>query len=173
MLKNEQKIIKKWNTRYNYRKFAQFYKLVKFIIGPKVLVIVPFRCTTYVDSDKNIFEPFCTKMHCDAIRLTGQSRYSICLLYGQGFHTYSTGLRYTLRYPFKTYRVYSRYWYNFRTLHLHSPLKWWREPRLRPKLIRHLRTAKWAFCREWRRCWQISGSASFPHIQRMTFTTPA
>ena len=44
----------------------------------------------YVDYDKNILEPFCTKMHCDAIRLTGQSRYSICPLYGQGFHTYST-----------------------------------------------------------------------------------
>ena len=87
MLKNEQKIIKKWNTRYNYRKFAQFYELVKFIIGPKVLVIGPFRCTTYVASDKNILEPFCTKMHSDAIRLTGQSRYSICLLYGQVFHT--------------------------------------------------------------------------------------
>ena len=28
-------------------------------------------------------------MHCDAIRLTGQSRYSICLLYGQVLHTYS------------------------------------------------------------------------------------
>ena len=28
-------------------------------------------------------------MHCDKIRLTDQSRYSICLLYGQGFHTYS------------------------------------------------------------------------------------
>ena len=81
---------KKLNTRYNYRKFAQFYELVKFIIGPKVLVIGPFRCTTYVDSDKNILEPFCTKMHSDAMRLTDQSGYSICLLYGQGFHTYST-----------------------------------------------------------------------------------
>ena len=74
MLKNEQKIFKKWNTRYNYRKFAQFYELVKFIIGPKLLVIGPFRCTTYVDSDKNILEPFCTKMHSDAMRLTDQSR---------------------------------------------------------------------------------------------------
>ena len=64
--------------------------MVKFIIGPKVLVIGPFRCTTYVDSDKNVLEPFCTKMLCDAMRLTGQSRYSICLLYGQVFHTYST-----------------------------------------------------------------------------------
>ena len=42
MLKNEQIIMKKLNTRYNYRKFAQFYELVKFIIGPKGLVIAPF-----------------------------------------------------------------------------------------------------------------------------------
>ena len=89
MLKNEQKKIKQWNTRYNYRKFAQFYELVKFIIGPKVLVIGPFRCTTYVEPDKNILEPFCTKMHSDAMRLTDQLGYSICPLYGQVFQPYS------------------------------------------------------------------------------------
>ena len=42
MLKNEQKILKIY-IRYNYIKFAQFYELVKFIIGPKGLVIAPFR----------------------------------------------------------------------------------------------------------------------------------
>ena len=30
-------------TSIKARKFAQYYELVKFIIGPKVLVIVPFR----------------------------------------------------------------------------------------------------------------------------------
>ena len=89
MLKDEQKSLEKWNTRYNYRKFAQFYELVKLIIGPKVLVIGPFHCTTYVDSDKNILEPFCKKMHSDVMRLTDQLGYSICLFYGQGFHPYS------------------------------------------------------------------------------------
>ena len=49
MLKDEQKIKK--ITRYSSRKFAHFYELVKFIIGPKVLVIGPFRCTTYVEPD--------------------------------------------------------------------------------------------------------------------------
>ena len=49
MLKDEQKILKIIFTRYNARKFAHFYELVKFIIGPKVLVIGPFRCTMYVD----------------------------------------------------------------------------------------------------------------------------
>ena len=43
MLKDEQKIFEKWITRYKARKFAHFYELVKFIIGPKVLVIGPFR----------------------------------------------------------------------------------------------------------------------------------
>ena len=89
MLKDEQKIIKKWNTKYNYKKFAQFYELVKFIISTKVQVIGPFRCTTYVDSDKNILDPFCKKMHNDAMRLTDQLGYSICLFYGQDFHPYS------------------------------------------------------------------------------------
>ena len=89
MLKDEQKLFKKWNTIYKYRKFAHYYELVKFIIGPKVLVIEPFRCMTYVDSEENILEPFCTKMHSDAMRLTDQLRYRICLLYGQGFHPYS------------------------------------------------------------------------------------
>ena len=43
-LLNAEKMSKKkiLNTRYNYRKFAQFYELVKFIIGPKGLVIAPF-----------------------------------------------------------------------------------------------------------------------------------
>ena len=45
---------------------------------------------TDVELYQNILEPFCTKIHSDTIRLTDQSRYSICLLYGQGFHTYST-----------------------------------------------------------------------------------
>ena len=34
---------KKRITRYNTQKFAQFYEFVKFIIGPKGLVIAPFR----------------------------------------------------------------------------------------------------------------------------------
>ena len=42
MLKNEQKIIKKRITSINAGKFAHFDELVKFIIGPKVLVIGPF-----------------------------------------------------------------------------------------------------------------------------------
>ena len=44
---------------------------------------------TDVELYQNILEPFCTKMHSDAMRLTDQLGYSICLLYGQGFHTYS------------------------------------------------------------------------------------
>ena len=51
---------------------------------------------TYVNPDKNILEPFCTKMHCDAIRLTVQSGYSICLFYGQVFHPYSKPNIYTI-----------------------------------------------------------------------------
>ena len=43
MLKDEQKIYKKRITGIKARKFAHYYELVKFIIGPKVLVIVPFR----------------------------------------------------------------------------------------------------------------------------------
>ena len=43
MLKDEQKIIKKLITSINARNFAYYYELVKFIIGPKVLVIAPFR----------------------------------------------------------------------------------------------------------------------------------
>ena len=37
------KIIKNELLGYNYRKFAQFYELIKFIIGMKGLVIAPFR----------------------------------------------------------------------------------------------------------------------------------
>ena len=44
---------------------------------------------TDVELYPNILEPFCTKMYCDAIWLTDQSRYSICLLYSQEFRTYS------------------------------------------------------------------------------------
>ena len=43
LLKDKQNIIKKWVTRYNTQKFAHFNELVKFIIGPKGLVIAPFR----------------------------------------------------------------------------------------------------------------------------------
>ena len=43
MRKDEQKMIKKRITRYNAGNFAHFYELVKFIIGPEVLVIAPFR----------------------------------------------------------------------------------------------------------------------------------
>ena len=43
MLKDEQKYIFKNITRIKARKFAHFDELVKFIIGPKVLVIGPFR----------------------------------------------------------------------------------------------------------------------------------
>ena len=60
MLKDEQKIFKKWITSIKARNFAHYYELVKFIIGPKVLVIGPFRCTTYVEPDKNILEHFGT-----------------------------------------------------------------------------------------------------------------
>ena len=70
-------------------KFAQFYELVKCIIGSKLQVIRPFRCTTYVDSEKIILEPFCTKMHSKTMRITHQSCYSICLRYGQRLHTCS------------------------------------------------------------------------------------
>ena len=45
---------------------------------------------TDVELYQNILEPFCTKMHCDTIRLTDQSGYSICLFYGQVFQPYST-----------------------------------------------------------------------------------
>ena len=42
MQKDEQKIIEKWITSIKSRTFAHYYELVKFIIGPKVLVIVPY-----------------------------------------------------------------------------------------------------------------------------------
>ena len=56
------KKIEKWITSIKSRKFAHYNELVKFIIGPKVLFIGPFRCTTYVEPDKNILEHFYTKM---------------------------------------------------------------------------------------------------------------
>ena len=45
---------------------------------------------TDVELYQNILEPFCTKMHSDAMRLTDQLGYSMCLFYGQGIHLYST-----------------------------------------------------------------------------------
>ena len=86
MLKDEQKIIEKW---INFLKFAHFCELFKFIIGPKVLVIGPFRCTTYVEPDKNILEPFLHENEVLTIGLTDWSGYSICLHYDQRFHPYS------------------------------------------------------------------------------------
>ena len=43
MLKDEQKIIKRIITSIKSRKFSHYYEMVKFIIGTKVIVIVPFR----------------------------------------------------------------------------------------------------------------------------------
>ena len=43
MLKDEQNIFKKLITSIKAREFAHYYELVKFIIGPKVIVIVTFR----------------------------------------------------------------------------------------------------------------------------------
>ena len=43
MLKDEQNNIEKGITSIKARTFAHYYELFKFIIGPKVLVIVQFR----------------------------------------------------------------------------------------------------------------------------------
>ena len=46
---------------------------------------------TDVELYQNILEPFFTKMQSDAMRLTDQLGYSICLFYCQGFHPYNRG----------------------------------------------------------------------------------
>ena len=55
-------------TRYNTRKFAQFYEFVKFIIGPNGLVIAPFHFLR-----PKIF----SNLFCDLVR-------AFFILFGQG-----------------------------------------------------------------------------------------
>ena len=58
-------------------------------VGIYCNVIGPLAALRHMHFRAKYLRTFLHENACDAMRLTGQSRYSICLLYGQVLHPYS------------------------------------------------------------------------------------